>query len=188
MVKTNKIDNLIEKIIFPYAYDENDQVYTIAEDTLKKNYPHAYKYLLDNRSELETRDKGKGKDYKYWYAFGRNQSLERTNYKLLFPQLAKEGFQSCISTNKDLYFYNRMAVMSNNLEELKVLEKIFMTNIFWKYVTSISKNYASNYYSLGRNYIKDFGIYKFSNKEKQALIEEHDILKINKFIEKKYKG
>ena len=187
LVKTNKIDNLIEKIIFPYLYDENDQVYTIVEDTLKKNYPYAYKYLLDNRSELETRDKGKGKDYKYWYAFGRNQSLERTNYKLLFPQLAKEGFKSCISTNKDLYFYNGMAVMSNNLEELKILEKIFMTSIFWKYVTSISKNYASNYFSLGRNYIKNFGIYSFSNKEKQTLIEEHDILKINEFVEKKYK-
>lgn len=167
LIKTNKIDDLIEKIIFPYEYDENNQVYTISEDILRNNYPHAYKYLMDNRSELEARDKGKGKNYKYWYAFGRNQSLERTNYKLLFPQLAREGFQSCISNDKNLYFYNGMAAMSDNLEELRLLEKIFMADIFWKYVTSISKNYASNYYSLGRNYIKDFGIYDFSSKDKR---------------------
>jgi len=186
LVKTNQIDSFIEKIIFPYEYDENDKVYVIEENNFRKIYPYAYQYLCNNKHELHGRDKGKGKDYLHWYAFGRNQSLERTKHKLLFPQLAKEGFQSYISDDENLYFYNGMAVMSNNLEELSVLQKIFMSDIFWNYVSSISKHYASNYYSLGRNYIKNFGIYDFSSEDKQTLIKENDRINVNNFITLKY--
>ncbi len=186
LVKTNKIDSFIERIIFPYRYDENNKIHVISEDILEKDYPYTYKYLKDNRNVLEARDKGKGKNYKYWYAFGRNQSLERTKYKLLFPQLAKEGFQSCLVDDENLYFYNGMAAMSNNDEELKLLGKIFMTDIFWMYVKSISKPYASNYFSLGRNYIKNFGIFQFNDREKEYIMSEKNIIKLKKYITKYY--
>lgn len=156
------------------------------ENTIKYEFPYAYDYLLKNKKELAKRDKGKGKDYKYWYAFGRNQSLERTKYKLLFPQLAKKGFESCIVCDENLYFYNGMAAMSNSKQELLILQQIFKTEIFWLYVQSISKPYASKYLSLGRNYIKKFGIYNFSDKEKQCIIGENDINKLNTYIATKY--
>ena len=146
LVKTNTIDTFIEKLIFPYEYDKNNQVFVMKIEKLQKEYPFAYKYLLMNKTILSMRDKGKGKDYKYWYAFGRNQSLERSKYKLLFPQLAKEGFQSFLSDDENLYFYNGMASMSNNKKELEILRKIFLSKIFWTYESNISKNYASNYY------------------------------------------
>lgn len=188
LVKTNKIDNLVERIIFPYEYDENNSIKVMSEDKLKTNFPYAYKYLSDNRIELKSRDKGKGKNYKYWYGFGRNQSLDRVRYKLLFPQLAKDGFKSCLVDDEDLYFYNGMAAMAEDKKDLEVLEKLFMTNIFWKYVTSISKPYASNYYSLGRNYIKDFGVYSFSEAEKKYLFSENNINNLNSFVNKLYEG
>lgn len=186
LVKTDNKDSFIERIIFPYYYEDKN-VKVIEIDDLKNKYPFAYKYLLSNKEELATRDKGKGKDYKYWYAFGRNQSLERTKYKLLFPQLAKEGFKSSISNDANLYFYNGMAAMSNNKKELQLLQQIFKTEVFWLYVKSISKPYASNYLSLGRNYMKDFGIYNFTDKEKDYIINEKDIDKLNTFINSKYK-
>lgn len=187
LVKTNEVEHLVERIIFPYEYDENNKIKVISEDKLENNYPFAYKYLCDNRTELESRDKGKGKNYKYWYAFGRNQSLEKMRYKLLFPQLVKEGFKSSLVDDEDLYFYNGMAAMAEDKEDLKILEKIFMTDIFWKYVISISKPYASDYYSLGRNYIKNFGIYNFNKKEKEYLLKETNIDRINSYINKRYK-
>lgn len=186
LVKTNQIDKLIEKLILPYEYDDNNQVYVMPIDKLQKEYPFAYKYLLNKKDILAARDKGKGKDYKFWYAFGRNQSLERTKFKLLFPQLAKKEFQSFLSDNENLYFYNGMAVMSNNKRELQILEKVFLTNIFWTYVSSISKHYSSNYYSLGRNYIKNFGIFDFSEDEEKYLINEKNIDNLNEFIIQKY--
>lgn len=186
LVKTDDKDSFIERIIFPYYYDDKN-VKVIEIDDLKNEYPFAYKYLLSKKEELATRDKGKGKDYKYWYAFGRNQSLERTKYKLLFPQLAKEGFKSSISDDENLYFYNGMAAMSDNKEELELLQQIFKTDIFWLYVKSISKPYASNYLSLGRNYMKNFGVYNFSKEERDYIINEDDINQLNIFFSNKYK-
>ena len=187
LVKTNKIDNLIEKLIFPYEYDEENKVRVMDIEKIEKDYPYAYDYLVKNKDILATRDKGKGKDYEYWYAFGRNQSLERTNHKLLFPQLAKKGFQSYICSNKNLYFYNGMAVMSDELEKLQILEKLFLTDIFWKYVSSISKHYASGYYSLGRNYIKNFGVFQFSTEDKKYLLNKNlNVDDLNIFINNKY--
>ncbi|RLA80944.1 MAG: SAM-dependent DNA methyltransferase [Epsilonproteobacteria bacterium] len=187
LVKTDSIDSFIEKIIFPYEYDAKDNVHTIEEIDFKKKYPNTYKYLLSNKDILATRDKGKGKDYKHWHAFGRNQSLEKKKYKLLFPQLVKKGFKSCLKNDPDLYFYNGMAALSDDKEELELLQRIFATDIFWTYVSSISKHYASSYYSLGRNYIKNFGIYNFKKKEKKYLLDNNLTKdKLNKFINKKY--
>ncbi|MDB4257267.1 N-6 DNA methylase [Arcobacteraceae bacterium] len=187
LVKTNQIDIFIEKIIFPYEYDENNQVFVMPISKIEEKYPCAYNYLLKNKDLLSTRDKGKGKDYKYWYAFGRNQSLERREHLLLFPQLAREGFQSHITSEKDLYFYNGMAVMSDDLEKLQILGKLFLTDVFWKYVSSISKHYASGYFSLGRNYIKNFGITDFTEDEKKYLINNTlTVGEINDFVNSKY--
>lgn len=186
LVKKDSIDEIIEKIIFPYYYDDGNNVHTIDEKTMKKEYPLTYKYLLSNKEKLATRDKGKGENYKYWYAFGRNQSLERIKYKLLFPQLAKKGFKSCLSDDIDLYFYNGMSALSNDKEELEILQQIFKTEIFWLYVKSISKPYASNYISLGRNYMKNFGVYEFSAKEISYLINEDKIDNLNIYFNNKY--
>ncbi|GGD45609.1 hypothetical protein GCM10012288_19910 [Malaciobacter pacificus] len=186
LVKTDKINNIIEKIIFPYEYNEENQIYVISEDKFINDYPFAYHYLLSNKDALVNRDKGKGKDYKYWYAFGRNQSLERYKYKLLFPQMAREGFKSCFVENEDIYFYNGMAAMAETKEELKILEQVFKTDIFWLYVKSISKPYASNYFSLGKNYIKNFGISDLTEEKKKYILNEKEIDKLNKFFNNIY--
>ena len=183
LANRDNVDHLVQKIIFPYKYVDNKPI-LIKEDIFKSNYPNAYKYLLNNKDSLLQRDHGKGKYL--WYEYGRNQSMEISNYKLLFPQLANEGFYSSLSSNKNLYFNNGMSALSNNLEDLEILQKIFMSDIFWFYIKSVSKYYSSNYYSLGRNYIKNFGIYNFTDKEKSFLINSSDKKLINKFLNKKY--
>jgi hypothetical protein len=81
-----------------------------------------------------------------------------------------------------------MAVLSNNLEELKILQKIFLTDVFWNYITSISKPYASGYFSLGWSYIKKFGICELNTKEIEYLENENNIDELNSFFLKKYGG
>jgi hypothetical protein len=43
-------------------------------------------------------------------------------------------------------------------KDLLRLQKIMKTERFWKYIENKAKHYASGYYGLGRNYLKDFGI------------------------------
>lgn len=186
LVRESTIDNIKEKIIFPYVYDNDIYPKPLDEETFKIGFPRTYEYLERHRDSLALRDKGKGKDYPIWYAFGRTQSLEKVKYKLFFPQLVRENFNSCISDDENLYFYNGMVAYSDDLIQLRILQKIFKTNIFWKYIENVSKNYNSNYYSLGKNYIKKFGIANFSAQEIEFLLKEFCQEDLDKFIFKKY--
>ena len=178
------IDSLKEKIIFPYTYTQNQAV-IIEENLFSKQFPKAYKYLLTKKDILATRDKGNGK-YPVWYAFGRTQSLEKIKYKLFFPQLVKKGFKAVINDDENLYFYNGMAAYAEDKKKLKILEKLLLSDIMWRYIENKSKHYASGYFGLGKNYLKDFGIYDFTDDEIDFLLNESDSTKLNNFFNSKY--
>jgi len=156
LAKYEKFEELVEKIIFPYHHDKEGKPIFIKEDEFKTNYPKAYTYLCKYKELLATRDKGNGK-YSAWYAFGRSQSLEKRKEKLFFPQLVKKGFKTFYSEDDNLYFYNGMCAYASKKELIK-LQKIMKSDIFWKYIENKAKHYASGYYGLGRNYLKDFGV------------------------------
>lgn len=179
------IEKLKEKIIFPYTYDENNQAIIIGEDIFKKKFPKAYEYLLRKRELLSTRDKGNGK-YPVWYAFGRTQSLEKVKHKLFFPQLVKKGFKAILNSDEGLYFYNGMAAYAKTKKDLIILQKLLVSSVAWKYIENKSKHYSSGYFGLGKNYLKDFGVYNFDEKDIQFLLKTQKKEKLNTFIEKKY--
>ncbi|NOX15315.1 MAG: hypothetical protein GXP61_04720 [Epsilonproteobacteria bacterium] len=179
------IEKLKEKIIFPYIHDENNQAIIIGEDIFKKKFPKTYEYLLTKRELLSTRDKGNGK-YPVWYAFGRTQSLEKVKYKLFFPQLIKQGFKAILNNDENLYFYNGMAAYANTKKDLKILQKLLVSSLAWKYIENKSKHYASGYFGLGKNYLKDFGVYNFNEEDIHFLLNTQNKEKLNTFIEKKY--
>lgn len=178
------INSLKEKIIFPYTYTHNQAV-IIEEDVFSKQFPKTYKYLLTKKDILATRDKGNGK-YPVWYAFGRTQSLEKVKYKLFFPQLVKKGFKAVINADEDLYFYNGMAAYTEDKRNLKILEKLLVSDIMWAYIENKSKHYSSGYFGLGKNYLKDFGIYNFTDDEKEYIINKIDINNLNEFFNDLY--
>lgn len=179
------VDSLKEKIIFPYTYNTQNQAVIIEEDVFSKQFPKTYEYLLTKKDILATRDKGNGK-YPVWYGFGRTQSLEKVKYKLFFPQLVKKGFKAVINDEEDLYFYNGMAAYTKDKRNLKILEKLLVSDVMWSYIENKSKHYASGYFGLGKNYLKDFGIYDFTDDEIDFLLNESDSTKLNNFFNSKY--
>lgn len=186
LTQTNNIDQLRQKLIFPYEYNEHGDAILVAEDKFKKLYPRAYTYLESKRKILAMRDKGKGK-YEKWYAFGRNQSLEKYKGKLFFPHITPHIPNFTISTDENLLFYNGLAVVSDDESELLFLKKLMKSNLFWFYIKNSSKPYGSGYFSLSRNYIKNFGIFNFSESQKEYVRNEQNIDTLNEFIETIYK-
>jgi adenine-specific DNA-methyltransferase len=185
LTKVENIDVLRKKAIFPYQYDEQNNPTLLDKEEFKSKYPKAFKYLESKKKILATRDKGKG-NYENWYAYGRNQSLEKYNVKLFFPHITPHLPNYAISTDKNLLFYNGIAVVSNNENELAFLKKIMSSRLFWFYITNSSKPYGSGYFSLSRNYIKNFGIYDFTEEEIERIINEEDKSLLNEFIESRY--
>jgi methylase of polypeptide subunit release factors len=181
----NDITDLKEKIIFPYTYDDNNQAQIIQEELFSKQFPKAYAYLLTKRDLLATRDKGNGK-YPAWYAFGRTQSLEKVKHKLFFPQLVKKGFKAVLNDDEDLFFYNGMAAYAEDIRSLEILQKLLVSSVAWSYIENKSKHYASGYFGLGKNYLKDFGIYELNEKEIESLLNLKNTGKIDDFFLSKY--
>ncbi|AEA45008.1 HsdM family class I SAM-dependent methyltransferase [Fluviicola taffensis] len=183
--KQSSVDAIREKAIFPYRYVDNN-VQLIDEQEFRDAYPMAYQYLRDKQKILADRDKGKGK-YEKWYAYGRNQSLEKMPFKLFFPHISSTSPNFVENEEQNLLFYNGLALVAKTREEIQVMRKVLGSRLFWFYVTKSSKPYGSGYFSLSRNYIKGFGIYPFDKKEIAFLIKEKNQKKINEFIEERYK-
>lgn len=184
LIDTSSIDSIKMKVIYPYI-NEGNKVQLINEKRFRSTYPKAYKYLHDKKDILAKRDKGKGK-YENWYAYGRNQSLERLKYKLFFPHITPKTPNFVIDCDENLLFHNGLAIIGDNEFELQYIRKIMCSRLFWFYITNSSRHYGSDYLSLSKNYFKNFGVLEFSDAQKQYIVEESDWDKLNSFLEKEY--
>ncbi len=85
-----------------------------------------------------------------------------------------------------MLFYNGYAVLSESTEDLLLLQKVLMSKIFWYYIENTSKPYAGNYFSVAKNYIKNFGICDLSENEKTKLTNLTEQNEIDDFLTTKY--
>lgn len=169
-----------ERIIYPY--DSENKV--ISEDYLASQFPYAYKYLCSFREVLDARDKGEG-DYGAWYAFGRTQAIADKGRKLLFPYMSDVP-HFVYTSQKDMMIYCGYAIYNDSEAELLFLKKILESSVFDYYMRNTSKPYAAGYYSYAKNYVKNFGLYPFSEEQKKHLLSLETKTEINEYIKTAY--
>lgn len=183
------IDRVKEKIIFPYSIDVKDgtlfdesniarRVKLMREREFKARFPKAYSYLAEQKGQLAARDKGEG-NYEAWYAYGRSQGLNNEGYKLLFPHISDKPY-FVYSEDTELLFYSGFVLLSKDKKRLKILKSVLMSDVFWFYIKHTSKPYSSNYYGLGKNFLKSFGIPDFTLAEERTLLsgEKSQVLQL----------
>jgi len=189
IVNSNKLSRAVslkdlkEKVIFPYDSKKNPKL--LKEKYLKENYPKAYTYLLNKRKILSKRDKGFGK-YEDWFAFGRTQSLEQVKNKMFFPKMSDRIPSYIINSDNNLLFYNGQAIIGHNRDEMRLIKKLMETRLFWYYIKTTSKPYASDYYSLNGNYIRNFGVCELTSEELNFVLNENNRQLLDDFFEEKY--
>ena len=169
----------LEQLIFPYIVVGN-KVLVMSETLIQQEYPLAYAYLSDFKIPLSERDKGNRK-YEEWFAFGRSQALDIKGYKLLFPYLSDKPY-FVFTDELDLRFYNGYALVSDTEDELRFIQKILKSDVFWYYIKHTSKPYGGDYFALAKNYVKNFGVYNFSNDQKQRILEIEDSKELNDLL------
>mgnify|MGYP002672238706 FL=1 len=79
-----------------------------------------------------------------------------------------------------------MAFVGEDERKMRILQKIFESNIFWNYVVANSKPYSSGYYSLNGSNIKNFGIPIFTEKEVEELLSIQNKDEINNWLARYY--
>lgn len=180
------LEEIKEKVIFPYRLGAEGRMEVIPLDEFRGHYPNAYNYLQSQRDELKKRDKGKQEKYPVWYAFGRTQSMILPRYKLFFPKIANHSLTCVLSDDPDLLLYNGMAFVSDNREQLQVLQKVLQSRVFWSYVMTNAKPYASGYVSLNGDNIKHFHVPDFTDAEKRKLLTMRSQKNVDEWFEKYY--
>lgn len=191
VVNSNKLnsdvdfDSIKELLIFPYFKDNKGKMIVYSAETMKKCFPQALSYLESQKKILDMRDKGNTVKYPAWYAYGRTQSLSMSRYKLFFPKFVNKKPNCVLCDDETLMLYNGVAFQSNDRRILMVVKRIMESDIFWNYIKSNAKPYASGYYSLSGVDIKNFGIPSFSEENIETLL----VLpkeKVNGWLEKFY--
>ena len=100
---------------------------------------------------------------------------------MLFPYIAEYPY-FVISEDKDLLFYNGYAIVCDDLQKLKVLQKILRSEVFWYYIKHTSKPYGSNYFALAKNYVKNFGLIELSGEQEDKILSLRSDVEINNFV------
>ena len=181
------INTLMEKVIFPYRVEyERASVYS--PDEMRCLFPKAFAYLKTKKELLLKRDKGETKDYPQWYAYGRTQSLVMPRYKLFFPKFANRPLHCTICDAPNLMLYNGLAFVNTDKRILRIIKALIESELFWSYIQTNAKPYASGYYSLSGVDIKHFGIPRFSIEEEEELLSINDKLEIEKWLRKRYEA
>ena len=185
MDKSKPVEAQICWIIYPYEV-RGRRARCYEEREMWKRYPHTLAYLQTVKEVLDNRDKGK-RTYEQWYAYGRSQAINMPGFRLLMPYIADEP-KFMLSGINGLLYYNGFALVSNDIHKLSRLNKILNTDIFWFYVENISKPYANGYYSMGKRYIRYFGIPQLTEEQLDELDNLESKTEVEDFLYPIYFG
>jgi len=177
-------------IIYPYHLKDGK---AILKDTdyLSTNEPNTYKYFLDAKEELCKRSGIKDQD-KQWYRYGRTQSLNRFETKILFPTNTLQPNFNLIDDYA--LFFNGYAIYGLNEtiikhKELKALEIILNSTLTEKFMLATSYFIGSGYVSYQKKYIEKFTIPILDDNQINYIIELDKIddnYLLNEYIFKLY--
>lgn len=150
-----------EKILFPYEL-ENKRYNVISEQKLMTEYPNAYKYLLQNKKELESRDMDKGA---VWYEFGRSQGVQSIHNEKIVLSTLVNGQIDYYKVPDDVLMYSGLFIIKNkHYSDWSIIENILKSDEFYKYIRITGKDFSGGYKSITSKQIKEFKI-KANNPE-----------------------
>ena len=111
------------------------------EEYIKTQFPLAYKYLLDNKEKLESRDLEKNAK---WYQFARSQSINSINKdKIVIKHIISNDTKKVkyFKLDKNTAVYSGVYITSDKLDEI---EKIIDTERFCDYCKQNGKDMSGN--------------------------------------------
>lgn len=141
-----------ERIIFPYQVS-SDGYHLFDEKELKKNFPKAYTYLLNNKKALEKR-----KDYKIWYAFSAPRNLHLHDIaQMVVPLLADKGLLAFLPNNRGDFCLMAsggfsISVLDNATSPAYVLGLLNSKPLFW-YLKQISNVFRGGWITCTKQYV-----------------------------------
>jgi hypothetical protein len=155
------VDGVTKSILFPYRLVKG-KAELISSKEFPKEFPRAWRYLVDNRDALEARERAKWK-HDRWYAFGRSQNLsEMEQTKLLTPSIAKKA--SFTLDSKGYYYFvgsgggggggYGVTLKSEVKLAYEYLLGLLNSRLLDHYLKAISTPFSGGFFAYNRQYIE----------------------------------
>ena len=141
-----------QKIIFPYAYKENELL-RYSELEMKNKFPKTMKYLASKRDILDNRDSDKSA---YWYEYGRSQAIRHLNCeKLLLSTIITKKIR-VYYLDKTTIPYSGLYIIPKNQEPLSNAELVLKTERFYQYLVSKGVKVSGDSIRISSKDIEDY--------------------------------
>lgn len=155
IVKGSRIDTCkTQKIIFPYK-KEKDKYIPLTEQEFKDNYPKAYNYLLNHKTELLDRSLQSNTN---WFEFARTQSIQQVDKEKLVIKHIIDTESKTVTYKKipaGVCVYSGVYITGDNLDEIA---EIIKTEEFCEFVKNNGKDMSGGYKNFNTKTIKQFEI------------------------------
>ncbi|TKK70218.1 hypothetical protein FC093_05570 [Ilyomonas limi] len=156
-------------VIFPYQIIDGT-ARLMDQDCIKISYPLAWKYLNNNRIELENREKGRMRHEGFYaYIYPKNLT-EFANRKLLTPDIANRS--ELTIDEKGQYYHTTtiygLSLKSTIVEDLKYFLGILNSKLLFFYLSATGNILRGGYFRFKTDYLKPFPIKRIN------LIELHE--------------
>ncbi|MEO5357391.1 MAG: Eco57I restriction-modification methylase domain-containing protein [Nitrospirae bacterium YQR-1] len=144
--------------IFPYKMQSGKAV-LFTQDEIKMDFPLAWKYLLENKKTLESREKDRmSHEQFYAYIYPKNLT-EFEKPKIVTPDIAS----GCQMTVDERGLYHTTTIYSfifkkTVKESLKYFLSILNSRLFWYFLTTTGSVLRGNYFRFKTNYLMPFPI------------------------------
>lgn len=160
-------------VIFPY-HENKGKMELMAPNYIKKEFPMGWKYLLNNRQELENREKGRMKHENFYaYIYPKNLNLYHLP-KVMTPEIALGGQMTYDSsgvahTTKVYSFVFKKGLQ----EDLKYWLGLLNSKVLWFFLSNTGYVLRGGYFTFKTNYLTPFPIRRidFGNPKEK---ERHD--------------
>jgi type I restriction-modification system DNA methylase subunit len=164
--------------IFPYAISRG-KADLIECKTFAENYPKTWRYLLENKGSLESRDRGSWKGRDDWYAYGRRQNLEQFDQPKLIIQVLARRATFALDLGENLYFVGGgnaggygISVEASKGPSLRLLCGLLNSSLLEWYLRKNSTYFRGGFYSYGKRFIEKLPI-RVPTKAVSERIEQH---------------
>lgn len=162
---------------YPYRLNSG-KTELIAEDELRQNFPHTFKYLLKHKKELLNRKDSRKtvEENKEWYALIRKGQLDLFNKeKIVTPALTKQN-SFAIDSERSAYLTGGAGVFGfvQNEMDNRYLIALLNSKVVEYFLHSISTRKQGGYYSYLNTFLTQIPIVKLDKNEQVPYVEKVD--------------
>jgi len=145
-------------IIFPYEINEQQKARPLPIEAIKREYPLAYSYLLENQETLRARERRRFDNSDEWYLFSRQQGIsEVEQVKIITPEIAS----GCQMILDEKYNYHNTKCYSfilktPDIELYKYYLAILNSKVLWFFLSNTGYVLRGGYFTFKTKYLFPF--------------------------------